>query len=99
VLIEATIMVARSLGMGTVAEGIETEEQAAALARMHCDKGQGYLFSKPLATDEMTRWLRERDAAQQRPQPSIVPAQQSLAPTPCPLCAQPALAPTPLIDR
>ena len=66
VLIEATIMVARSLGMGTVAEGIETEGQAAALARLRCDKGQGYLFAKPLATDEMTRWLRERDAAQPR---------------------------------
>jgi len=60
VLIEATIMVARSLGMGTVAEGIETEGQAAALARMQCDKGQGYLFAKPLAADEMTGWLRQR---------------------------------------
>ncbi|MCY7308078.1 MAG: EAL domain-containing protein [Rhodoferax sp.] len=66
VLVEATIMVARSLGMGTVAEGIETEAQATILTRLQCDKGQGYLFAKPLAADDMTRWLRERDAAQQR---------------------------------
>jgi diguanylate cyclase (GGDEF)-like protein len=38
VLIEATVKVARSLGMGTVAEGIETEAQAAVVRRQGCDK-------------------------------------------------------------
>ena len=60
VLIEATILVASSLGMGTVAEGIETEGQAKELARLGCDKGQGYLFAKPLSADEATRWLCAR---------------------------------------
>ena len=57
VLIEAVVKVARSLGMGTVAEGIETEAQAAVLTRLHCVKGQGYLYAKPLPPDDATRWL------------------------------------------
>jgi diguanylate cyclase (GGDEF)-like protein len=60
VLIEATILVARSLGMGTVAEGIETEEQAAALARLQCDKGQGYLFARPMTAQQASQWLAGR---------------------------------------
>ena len=57
VLIEATIRVARSLGMKTVAEGIETDEQAAVIRTLGCDKGQGYLYSRPLPGDALTRWL------------------------------------------
>ncbi|MDB5880066.1 MAG: diguanylate cyclase domain protein [Variovorax sp.] len=60
VLIEATILVARSLGMGTVAEGIETEEQASELARLQCDKGQGYLFARPMPAAQATEWLLAR---------------------------------------
>ncbi len=66
VLIEATVRVARSLGMGTVAEGIETEGQAAVLTRLQCDKGQGYLFGKPLPADLATRWLTQHAKAQLR---------------------------------
>ena len=63
VLIEATILVARSLGMHTVAEGIETSGQAAMLGRLLCDKGQGYHFARPLAADDATRWLLQRAGA------------------------------------
>lgn len=57
VLIEATVKVARSLGMGTVAEGIETPQQAAVAFRHGCDKGQGYLFSPPLSSTALAAWL------------------------------------------
>ncbi|WP_307189013.1 EAL domain-containing protein [Massilia sp. Root335] len=57
VLIEATVKVAQSLGMGTVAEGIETEAQAAAVRAQACAKGQGYLFSRPLAAGDLLHWL------------------------------------------
>jgi diguanylate cyclase (GGDEF)-like protein len=57
VLIEATIRVANSLGMSTVAEGIETAAQESVVRQLGCDKGQGYLFSKPLTADELVRWL------------------------------------------
>ena len=49
--------VTKSLGMRTVAEGVETEGQAALLDSLGCDKGQGYLFAKPMPADEATRWL------------------------------------------
>ena len=58
VLIEATIRVAKSLGMSTVAEGIETAEQAALLRDLGCRKGQGYYFCKPLPHEELVPWLQ-----------------------------------------
>jgi diguanylate cyclase (GGDEF)-like protein len=63
VLIEATVRVAKSLGMHTVAEGIETREQAAVVQMLGCEKGQGYLFSKPLNVAEVPRWLTRREPA------------------------------------
>lgn len=47
------IDMARSLGMRTLVEGIETQEQAAFFRRRHVRYGQGYLFSKPLAAAEL----------------------------------------------
>jgi EAL domain-containing protein (putative c-di-GMP-specific phosphodiesterase class I) len=57
VLIEATVRVARTLGMTTVAEGIETEGQAALMQQLHCSRGQGYLFSRPLEAAALRRLL------------------------------------------
>jgi diguanylate cyclase (GGDEF)-like protein len=62
VLIEATVKVAQSLGMNTVAEGIETEAQAAAVREQQCAKGQGYLFSRPLASKALLDWLKSSRA-------------------------------------
>jgi diguanylate cyclase (GGDEF)-like protein/PAS domain S-box-containing protein len=60
VLIEATIRMAQTLGLGTVAEGIETPEQAALMATLGCDKGQGYLYSRPLEAVALTQWVQRR---------------------------------------
>ena len=60
VLIEATIRVARTLGMRTVAEGIETDGQAMLMQRLDCDYGQGYLFARPLEASALEAWARER---------------------------------------
>ncbi len=57
VLIEATLLVARTLGMSTVAEGIETDGQAAMMKLLGCTKGQGYLYSKPLSRDALVSWI------------------------------------------
>ena len=59
VLIDATVRVAKSLGMRTVAEGIETLSQAAVIAELGCDKGQGYLYSKPLASAQIVRFIQD----------------------------------------
>lgn len=61
VLIEATILMAETLGMSTVAEGIETEEQASLMKALRCGKGQGYLFSKPLTASELAGWIEGRN--------------------------------------
>ncbi len=60
VLIEATIRMAQTLGLGTVAEGIETEGQAKLMAELGCDKGQGYLYSKPLEAPALVEWVLAR---------------------------------------
>lgn len=51
VIIEAIIALSKTLGYIIVAEGIETEEQERFLADVHCDVGQGYLFSKPVSCE------------------------------------------------
>jgi predicted signal transduction protein with EAL and GGDEF domain len=71
VLIEATILVTHSLGMTTVAEGIETAAQAAVVRRLGCEKGQGYFFSKPLPAAALEAWLVARTAA--RPSIAVAP--------------------------
>jgi diguanylate cyclase (GGDEF)-like protein/PAS domain S-box-containing protein len=60
VLIEATVLMARTLGMSTLAEGIETAEQAEMMRTIGCGKGQGYLFSEPLPRDALVQWMLER---------------------------------------
>ena len=57
VLVEATVLVARCLGMSTVAEGVETLQQARLLRTLKCDKGQGYLCARPLDASAATTWL------------------------------------------
>lgn len=63
VLVQATVRVARTLGMGTVAEGVETRGQAQLLTALQCDKGQGYLFGRPLSSEQATQWLIQRPQA------------------------------------
>ncbi|MCR4770682.1 MAG: EAL domain-containing protein [Oscillospiraceae bacterium] len=59
-LIEAVLSLARSLGLTTVAEGVETEEQLQALKALSCDIVQGYYFSKPLPAEEFEAFVREK---------------------------------------
>ena len=51
-IVAAIIAMARSFDLKTVAEGVESPEQAQALRRMHCDDYQGFLFSQPLPAEQ-----------------------------------------------
>ena len=50
-----------SLNLTVIAEGVETESQAKFLLENGCHKMQGYLFSRPLPVDEMTRLLQQQN--------------------------------------
>lgn len=54
---EAMLAMARSLGLITIAEGIETEAQHEFLQRAGCAEGQGYLYSYPLKAEEIQALL------------------------------------------
>ncbi|WP_229257607.1 putative bifunctional diguanylate cyclase/phosphodiesterase [Duganella callida] len=59
----AIINMARSLGLTTIAEGVETLEQKEFLREQLCDEMQGYHIAKPLAPEEFERMLsRQRDS-------------------------------------
>ncbi len=57
VIVEGLIGIARKLGIRVVAEGVETERQAAQLLAFACKLGQGFLFSKAVHRDEATAML------------------------------------------
>jgi EAL domain-containing protein (putative c-di-GMP-specific phosphodiesterase class I) len=59
-IVDATIRLAHSLGMTVVAEGVESQQQLAALISSGCDQVQGYVFSQPLQITELTSMLRDR---------------------------------------
>jgi diguanylate cyclase (GGDEF)-like protein len=61
-IIRATLFIAREFGSQTVAEGIETQEQATALRDFGVDYLQGYLYSKPIRNDQLAQWLNEQNA-------------------------------------
>jgi len=59
-IVRAIIGLAHSLGIGVVAEGIETPEQLAALRSLGCEHGQGFFFSRPLPKEEATAILEAK---------------------------------------
>ncbi len=62
-IVQAVIALAHGLGIDVVAEGIETTTQLESLRRLACDRGQGYLFSRPLPTAAMEALLSGGDVS------------------------------------
>lgn len=60
-LVNCVIDLAQQMHLMTVAEGVETEYQAAFLSRKQINFMQGYFFSRPLPFDELAQtWLNKR---------------------------------------
>ncbi len=72
VIIEAMIGMARKLGVHTLAEGMETEEQRQFLKECGCELVQGYLFHRPEALDTML--YRRKNG--QKPRPCETPEER-----------------------
>ncbi|GAB2696994.1 hypothetical protein GCM10027170_30730 [Aliiglaciecola aliphaticivorans] len=58
-IIRATLFIAKQFGCQTVAEGIETEQEALKLSEMGVDYLQGFLFSRPIKNDDLRHWVEK----------------------------------------
>lgn len=59
-LVPMILDLCRTLRVEAIAEGVEREEEAAALRLMGCDYAQGYLYSQPLTVEDVDAYLPER---------------------------------------
>jgi EAL domain-containing protein (putative c-di-GMP-specific phosphodiesterase class I) len=59
-IVSAIISLSRSMGMRTIAEGVETPEQLSLLRTLGCDEIQGYLLSAPLSQDAFMAFLQDQ---------------------------------------
>jgi EAL domain-containing protein (putative c-di-GMP-specific phosphodiesterase class I) len=60
-IVRAVVGLARSLGITTIIEGVETKEQLEIAKLEGCDEGQGYLFSKAIPDRDIPAYLAERE--------------------------------------
>jgi diguanylate cyclase len=74
-LVRAVVDLSQSLGVTTVAEGIETAEQLAALERLGCTYGQGFFLSPPMRRQDYERIFKEDGRAARRAASSALEAQ------------------------
>ena len=59
-IVNATILLAHSMQLTVIAEGVETDEQRDFLEQQHCDELQGYWFSKPLIASELENFCQTK---------------------------------------
>ena len=62
-IVKSVIALGDSLGLATIAEGIELGDNHDMLKKMGCKLGQGYLFSKPMSGDDVGKLLAEQDGS------------------------------------
>lgn len=78
-LVSVIIALAKTFGMGTVAEGVETREQLDSLRRLGCDQSQGFLHSKPVPRQDLEQMLASLHGAQlvaATPRPTSIAARR-----------------------
>jgi diguanylate cyclase (GGDEF)-like protein/PAS domain S-box-containing protein len=60
---EAIVVMARKLGLKTIAEGVETDDQRDILAAVGCEYVQGYLYARPMPVEAFLEYVAGPDAA------------------------------------
>jgi len=58
-IVRAIVTLARNLGLGVIAEGIETESQLRILTQLECEGGQGFFFAEPMTYKQLRAFLLE----------------------------------------
>lgn len=60
-MVKNIITISETLALSVIAEGVETQQHVDILKSLNCHRFQGYYFSKPLALDALTKWLKQKD--------------------------------------
>ncbi len=60
-IINAILLMAESLELDVIAEGVESQEHIESLAELGCNLMQGYYYGKPMINDEIDLWVKDRD--------------------------------------
>jgi EAL domain-containing protein (putative c-di-GMP-specific phosphodiesterase class I) len=69
-LVRTLVQLGRSLGLETVAEGIELDDQFRTLQDERCDRAQGYLLARPLPADAVAALLEHAATQRRMPRPA-----------------------------
>jgi diguanylate cyclase (GGDEF)-like protein len=72
-IVRSTIELARIMGHGVVAEGVEDLETWNRLAQLGCTHAQGYYYAKPMTAQDLRSWVRERQGPSAAPVHRLVP--------------------------
>lgn len=78
--VRTMITLAQSLGVEVVAEGIERSSQNDALTALGCNAGQGFLFSRPLAINDVIMYMSDHDEVAQVTTPHRAPLDGTAGP-------------------
>lgn len=70
-ILEASLGIARQLGMRSVAEGVELQADWDVLRALECDVAQGYFVARPMAPESFARWCTEWEARRVTLRPSV----------------------------
>ncbi|WP_179954317.1 two-component system response regulator [Denitrobaculum tricleocarpae] len=76
-IVSATIMLGHKLGLRVIGEGVETTRQLEFLRNEDCEEAQGYLFSKPMCSDDLVEWMQGCDTNKPAYFPEVVASQIS----------------------